>query len=108
MKFYNQRTFSYISRCMKDAEELLAKNKCKSARFVLKDAKKLLEKDREPSRMLALVYCLEAKIFEKEKKEREARHCWFWRCRNLKRLAIQVRQPIWKLSIRRDIRRLFL
>lgn len=73
---------------MKDAEELLEKNKCKSARFVLKDAKKLLEKDREPSRMLALVYCLEAKIFEKEEKEGEARHCWF--------LAVQEFKKGWR------------
>ena len=87
MKFYNQRTFSYISRCMKDAEELLEKNKCKSARFVLKDAKKLLEKDREPSMMLALVYCMEAKIFEKEKKEREARHCWFLAVQEFKKVG---------------------
>ncbi len=72
---------------MKDAEELLAKNKFNSERFVLKDAKKLLEKDREPSRMLALVYCLEAKIFEQEEKEGEARHCWFLSVQEYKKVG---------------------
>lgn len=76
MKLYNQRTFRYIMRSIENAKELLEANKPKNAYMELKEAIKLLEKDKEPSKLLGICYCLEGDIYFKQKKKSQALKAW--------------------------------
>lgn len=76
MKLYNQRTFQYILRSINNARELLEANKPKPAHVELKEAIKLLEKDKEPSKLLGICYGLEGDIYAKQKKKSQAMKAW--------------------------------